>query len=93
MDSGAAKCGFTSGWISWVQTENFSAWHNQPIGTKQNGFGGLDARLTYGKDRPLVKHWGEHGRVAEVRRLRIRRPGAAATTRRRSSIRANARCT
>ena len=31
--SGAAKCGFTTGWISWVQLENFSAWHNQSIGT------------------------------------------------------------
>ena len=57
MDSGAAKCGFTSGWISWVQTENFSAWHNQPIGTDQNGFGGLDTKLEFGKDQPLVKHW------------------------------------
>ena len=57
MDSGAAKCGFTSGWISWVQTENFSAWHNQPIGTLQNGIGGMDARLTYAKDKALVRHW------------------------------------
>lgn len=57
MDSGAAKCGFTSGWVSWVQTENFSAWHNQPIGTMDNGFGGLGARLEFGKDEPLVKHW------------------------------------
>ncbi len=57
MDSGAAKCGFTSGWISWVQTENFSAWHNQPIGTEENGFGGLDTELEFGKDQPLVKHW------------------------------------
>ncbi|MDE3027184.1 MAG: sn-glycerol-3-phosphate ABC transporter substrate-binding protein UgpB [Paracoccaceae bacterium] len=56
MDSGAAKCGFTSGWISWVQTENLSAWHNQPIGTKENGFGGLDARLTL--NGPVqVRHW------------------------------------
>ncbi|TMV54205.1 extracellular solute-binding protein, partial [Thioclava sp. BHET1] len=35
MSSGAAKCGFTSSWISWIQTENFSAWHNQPIGTEE----------------------------------------------------------
>ena len=26
-------CGFTTGWQSWVQIENFSAWHDQPIGT------------------------------------------------------------
>lgn len=55
--SGAAKCGFTSGWISWVQAENFSAWHNQPIGTMENGFGGLGARLVFGKDKALVQHW------------------------------------
>lgn len=57
MKSGAAKCGFTSGWISWIQAENFSAWHNQPIGTEDNGFGGLGARLEFGKDKALVKHW------------------------------------
>lgn len=56
MESGAAKCGFTTGWISWVQLENFSAWHNQPIGTKENGFGGMDAELVV--NGPLqVRHW------------------------------------
>ncbi|AUH33362.1 sn-glycerol-3-phosphate ABC transporter substrate-binding protein UgpB [Paracoccus tegillarcae] len=57
MESGAADCGFTTGWVSWIQTENFSAWHNQPIGTMENGFGGLDARLSL--NGPVqVKHWG-----------------------------------
>lgn len=56
MESGAAKCGFTTGWISWVQLENFSAWHNQPIGTLENGFGGLGTELTV--NGPVqVKHW------------------------------------
>ncbi|WP_134726639.1 sn-glycerol-3-phosphate ABC transporter substrate-binding protein UgpB [Paracoccus luteus] len=56
-DSGAAPCGFTTGWVSWIQTENFSAWHNQPIGTEQNGIGGPTARLTL--NGPVqVKHWG-----------------------------------
>ncbi len=55
-DSGAAPCGFTTGWISWIQSENFSAWHNVPIGTEQNGFGGPSARLTL--NGPVqVKHW------------------------------------
>ncbi|MGH6913124.1 MAG: extracellular solute-binding protein, partial [Geminicoccales bacterium] len=35
-------CGFTTGWQSWVQIENFSAWHNLPLGTEENGFAGLD---------------------------------------------------
>ena len=56
MESGAAPCGFTTGWISWVQLENFSAWHNQPIGTLENGFGGLETELTV--NGPLqVRHW------------------------------------
>ncbi|WP_423738641.1 sn-glycerol-3-phosphate ABC transporter substrate-binding protein UgpB [Chelativorans petroleitrophicus] len=56
MESGAAPCGFTTGWISWVQLENLSAWHNQPIGTLENGFGGLGAELTF--NGPVqVKHW------------------------------------
>jgi len=56
MSSGAAKCGFTTGWISWVQLENFSAWHNKPIGTLQNGIGGIDAELTVNGDLQ-VRHW------------------------------------
>ncbi|AJY48409.1 sn-glycerol-3-phosphate ABC transporter substrate-binding protein UgpB [Martelella endophytica] len=57
VDSGAADCGFTTGWVSWIQTENLSAWHNVPLGTEENGFGGLDARLTM--NGPVqAKHWG-----------------------------------
>ena len=56
METGAAKCGFTTGWISWVQLENFSAWHNLPIGTLENGFGGLGTKLVV--NGPVqVKHW------------------------------------
>jgi sn-glycerol 3-phosphate transport system substrate-binding protein len=53
--SGALPCGFTSGWQSWVQLETFSAWHNVLFATKNNGFGGNDARLVF--NSPLhVKH-------------------------------------
>jgi len=56
MESGAAKCGFTTGWISWAQLENLSAWHNQPIGTLENGFGGLATELAV--NGPVQhKHW------------------------------------
>jgi sn-glycerol 3-phosphate transport system substrate-binding protein len=49
------QAGFSTAWTSWIHIENLSAWHNVPIGTKANGFGGLDARLTY--NGPLqVKH-------------------------------------
>lgn len=44
--SGAA-CGFTTSWPSWINVENFSAFHNLPISTKANGFDGLDAVLNF----------------------------------------------
>ena len=54
-DSGACKYGFTTGWQSWVQLESFSAWHNVPYATKDNGYGGLDAKLLF--NSPLhIKH-------------------------------------
>ncbi|MDQ1899866.1 sn-glycerol-3-phosphate ABC transporter substrate-binding protein UgpB [Paracoccus sp. WLY502] len=63
-ESGAADCGFTTQWISWIQTENLSAWHNQPIGTEQNGFGGTNARLTL--NGPVqVKHWENLKRLSD----------------------------
>ena len=44
------KCGFSFGWQSWVMIENYSAWHNLPIGTKENGFAGLDTELVFNND-------------------------------------------
>ncbi len=41
------KCGFSFGWQSWVMIENYSAWHNQPLGTRENGYTGFDAELTF----------------------------------------------
>src|ERR1019366_1344797 len=49
------KCPFTTSWQSWTQLESFSAWHNVEFATKNNGFGGLDARLVF--NSPLhVRH-------------------------------------
>ncbi len=44
------KCGYSFGWQSWVMIENYSAWHNLPIGTKENGFAGLDTELVFNND-------------------------------------------
>lgn len=38
-------CGFTTAWPSWVNIENFSAFHNLPIATRDNGLSGLNAEL------------------------------------------------
>lgn len=49
------KCPFTTSWQGWTQLESFSAWHNVEYATKNNGFGGLDARLAF--NSPLhVRH-------------------------------------
>ncbi|MEW6565724.1 MAG: sn-glycerol-3-phosphate ABC transporter substrate-binding protein UgpB [Spirochaetota bacterium] len=50
------EAGFTTNWVGWIQVENFSAWHNVPMGTKANGFDGLDTQLVF--NSPLhVKHF------------------------------------
>jgi len=55
LKASGAACAFTTGWQSWVQLESFSAWHNVPVATKENGFGGLETRLEW--NEPLkVKH-------------------------------------
>jgi sn-glycerol 3-phosphate transport system substrate-binding protein len=38
-------CAYTTTWPSWVHIENFSAWHNIPIGTKENGMAGTDTEF------------------------------------------------
>jgi len=45
LKAAGQDCVYTSGWPSWVHIENFSAWHNVPIGTKQNGMGGFDTEF------------------------------------------------
>jgi sn-glycerol 3-phosphate transport system substrate-binding protein len=52
-DKGAV-CGFTTSWPSWIHVENLSAYHNLPLATKSNGFGGLDAVLVF--NNPTVVH-------------------------------------
>jgi sn-glycerol 3-phosphate transport system substrate-binding protein len=42
LRASGAVCGFTTSWPSWINVENFSAFHNLPISTKANGF---DAQL------------------------------------------------
>ncbi|MET3897972.1 sn-glycerol 3-phosphate transport system substrate-binding protein [Devosia sp. UYZn731] len=57
VDSGAATCGFTTAWISWIHTENLNALHNMAYSTEANGFGGLGAEFVF--NNPLtVRHWG-----------------------------------
>src|ERR1700736_6029998 len=53
--AGHATCGFSNAWATWAHIEQFSAWHNVPIGTKANGLDGFDTELKF--NSPLhIKH-------------------------------------
>ncbi len=45
ISAGSAKCGFSTGWPSWILFENMAAWHDLPFATNLNGFGGVDTQL------------------------------------------------
>jgi sn-glycerol 3-phosphate transport system substrate-binding protein len=53
--AGHANCGFGNAWVTWVNLEQLSAWHNVPLATKANGMDGFDTELKF--NAPLhVKH-------------------------------------
>src|SRR5436190_18198643 len=45
LKASGQQCVYTTGWPSWVHVENFSTWHNLPIGTKENGIAGTDTEF------------------------------------------------
>ena len=64
LKSAGQQCVYTTSWPSWTHIENFSAWHNVPIGTKQNGMGGFDTEFTI--NSPLhVRHVAMLGELAK----------------------------
>jgi sn-glycerol 3-phosphate transport system substrate-binding protein len=53
--SGHPECGFSNAWVTWLNIEQLSAWHNVPLATKANGMEGFDTVLQF--NSPLhVKH-------------------------------------
>jgi len=64
LKSAGQACVYTTGWPSWMHIENLAAWHNIPIGTKENGIGGLDTQFTI--NSPLhVRHLAMLGDLAK----------------------------
>jgi len=64
LKAAGQQCVYTTSWPSWTHIENFSAWHNVPIGTKQNGMGGFDTQFTI--NSPLhVRHLTMLGELAK----------------------------
>ncbi|MET3519182.1 sn-glycerol-3-phosphate ABC transporter substrate-binding protein UgpB [Mesorhizobium abyssinicae] len=54
--SGAAPCGYTSTWLTWIHLENFAAWNNVSWATQQNGLAGGDVELKINA-RIFVNHF------------------------------------
>lgn len=62
-ESGAASCGYTSTWLTWIHTENFAAWNNVSWATNENGLAGTPELKI---DGPLfVKHFQELADLAK----------------------------
>src|SRR5256885_11389172 len=55
LRAAGAPCGLTTSWPSLINVENFSAFHDLPISTRANGFGGLNAELSF-KHPVMVRH-------------------------------------
>jgi len=45
LKAGGEECPLVTAWQSWIHLENFSAYHDVPFATKDNGFAGLDTEL------------------------------------------------
>jgi len=67
LKAAGQECSLTTAWQSWVQLENFSAYHNVPFATLDNGFGGLETELAFNGPEQ-VKHiqaladWAKEGK-------------------------------
>jgi sn-glycerol 3-phosphate transport system substrate-binding protein len=67
LKAGGAECPLTTAWQSWVHLENLSAYHNVPFASKENGFAGLDTKLSF-NGPTQIKHiqamgdWAKEGK-------------------------------
>ncbi|MYA88813.1 MAG: extracellular solute-binding protein, partial [Boseongicola sp. SB0662_bin_57] len=63
LKAAGVDCPLTTAWQSWVHLENFSAYHNTPFATKENGFAGTDTELAF-NGPAQVAHIGAMGEWA-----------------------------
>ncbi len=60
LKAAGVDCPLTTAWQSWIHLENFSAYHNTPFATKENGFAGTDTELAF-NGPAQVAHIGAMG--------------------------------
>ncbi len=64
LKAGGEECPLVTAWQSWVHLENFSAYHNVPFASKDNGFSGLDTELML-NGKAQVQHLNKMGEWAK----------------------------
>ncbi len=64
LKAGGEECPLVTAWQSWIHLENFSAYHDVPFASKQNGFAGLDTELMLNGEAQ-VKHLTAMGEWAK----------------------------
>ncbi|PWW01767.1 carbohydrate ABC transporter substrate-binding protein (CUT1 family) [Hoeflea marina] len=67
LKASGSKCPFTTAWQSWIQLESFSAYHNVPFATEENGFAGLNTELVFNsplqvKQVEMLGQWAKDGK-------------------------------
>ena len=65
--SAGEGCPLVTAWQSWIHLENYSAYHNVPFATKDNGFAGLDTELVFNNQAQvaniaLMQEWARDGK-------------------------------
>ena len=67
LRDGGSTCPLTTAWQSWIHLENFSAYHDVPFATQENGFAGLDTELSFNGEAQVAHiaamgEWAQDGR-------------------------------
>ncbi|ABV93753.1 sn-glycerol-3-phosphate-binding periplasmic protein ugpB precursor [Dinoroseobacter shibae DFL 12 = DSM 16493] len=64
LAAAGVECPMTTAWQSWIHLENFSAYHDVPFATQENGFAGADTELAFNSPAQ-VAHISAMGKWAE----------------------------
>jgi len=64
LKTAGVDCPLTTAWQSWIHLENFSAYHDTPFATQDNGFAGTDTELAFNSPAQ-VAHIGAMGQWAQ----------------------------
>ena len=67
LKAGGSECPLVTAWQSWIHLENFSAYHDVPFASQDNGFAGLDTELMLNGDAQIahltaMQEWAQDGK-------------------------------